>query len=92
MGDPNFVEIPIAKLTSKKYAHDVSKLIENGEKAAVERLNPFYESKDTTQVSVVDKEGNAFSMTHSLGMPSGVITEGLGFMYNGCMGVFDSQL
>ena len=50
VGDPNFVEIPIAKLTSKKYAHDVSKLIENGEKAAVERLNSFYESKDTTQV------------------------------------------
>ena len=41
VGDPNFVEIPLAKLTSKKYAHDVSKLIENGEKAAVERLNPF---------------------------------------------------
>ena len=31
------------------------------------------------------------SMTHSLGMPSGVITEGLGFMYNGCMGVFDPR-
>ena len=31
------------------------------------------------------------SMTHSLGMPSGVITDGLGFMYNGCMGVFDPR-
>jgi gamma-glutamyltranspeptidase len=30
-------------------------------------------------------------MTHSLGMPSGVITEGLGFMYNGCMAVFDPR-
>jgi gamma-glutamyltranspeptidase/glutathione hydrolase len=30
-------------------------------------------------------------MTHSLGMPSGVITEGLGFMYNGCMGAFDPR-
>jgi gamma-glutamyltranspeptidase/glutathione hydrolase len=30
-------------------------------------------------------------MTHSLGMPSGVITDGLGFMYNGCMGVFDPR-
>jgi gamma-glutamyltranspeptidase/glutathione hydrolase len=30
-------------------------------------------------------------MTHSLGMPSGVITSGLGFMYNGCMGVFDPR-
>jgi gamma-glutamyltranspeptidase/glutathione hydrolase len=30
-------------------------------------------------------------MTHSLGVPSGAITEGLGFMYNGCMGVFDPR-
>ena len=30
-------------------------------------------------------------MTHSLGMPSGVITEGLGFMFNGCMAVFDPR-
>ena len=30
-------------------------------------------------------------MTHSLGMPSGIITEGLGFMYNGCMAVFDPR-
>jgi gamma-glutamyltranspeptidase/glutathione hydrolase len=30
-------------------------------------------------------------MTHSLGMPSGVVTPGLGFMYNGCMGVFDPR-
>src|SRR3546814_1316777 len=30
-------------------------------------------------------------MTHSLGMPSGVITDGLGFMYNGCMAAFDPR-
>ena len=30
-------------------------------------------------------------MTHSLGMPAGVITEGLGFLYNGCMSVFDPR-
>jgi len=40
---------------------------------------------------VVDRDGNAASMTHSLGMPSGVITDGLGFMYNGCMAVFDPR-
>ena len=48
-------------------------------------------AKDTTHVSVLDKDGNCFTMTHSLGMPSGVITPGLGFMYNGCMGVFDPR-
>jgi gamma-glutamyltranspeptidase/glutathione hydrolase len=45
----------------------------------------------TTHVSVIDAEGNCVTMTHSLGMPSGVITPGLGFMYNGCMGVFDPR-
>ena len=30
-------------------------------------------------------------MTHTLGQPSGVVTEGLGFMYNGAMGVFDPR-
>ena len=40
---------------------------------------------------MLDKDGNCFTMTHSLGMPSGVITPGLGFMYNGCMGVFDPR-
>jgi gamma-glutamyltranspeptidase/glutathione hydrolase len=49
------------------------------------------EPPDTTHVCVVDAHGNAMSMTHSLGMPSGVVTEGLGFMYNGCMGVFDPR-
>ena len=49
------------------------------------------ESAHTTHLSVIDDDGNAVSMTHSLGMPSGVVTEGLGFMYNGCMGVFDPR-
>jgi gamma-glutamyltranspeptidase/glutathione hydrolase len=42
-------------------------------------------------VAVVDRQGNCVTMTHSLGMPSGVITDGLGFMYNGCMAVFDPR-
>ena len=57
----------------------------------MERLKEAVESKSTTQVCVADEEGNLFTMTHSLGMPSGVITEGLGFMYNGCMAVFDPR-
>ena len=60
-------------------------------KAEVPRFNSGAVSKDTTHISVLDKDGNCFSMTHSLGMPSGVVTPGLGFMYNGCMGVFDPR-
>ena len=32
--------------------------------------------------------GGIASMTHSLGMPSGVVSDGLGFMHDGCMGAF----
>ena len=47
------------------------------------------ESKYTTQICVVDEHGTCVSMTHTLGQPSGVVTNGLGFMYNGAMAVFD---
>ena len=91
IGDPAYFEIPLDLLTSKKYAENLASAIKRGEKATVERIGHQLESKDTTHVSVVDAEGNALAMTHSLGMPSGVITEDLGFMYNGCMGAFDPR-
>ena len=90
VGDPDFVNIPIKRLLSKKHAMQCSKHILSGEKININRIGQF-ESKDTTHVSVVDKHGNCVTMTHSLGMPSGAITDGLGFMYNGCMAVFDPR-
>lgn len=39
----------------------------------------------TTQVTVVDSQGNCVSLTHSLGSSYGVITPGMGFMYNNSM-------
>lgn len=89
VGDPNFVEIPDF-LTAKDYAAGVANRIRSGEQMRVTRLGQP-EPKDTTHVAVVDKDGMCVTMTHSLGMPSGVITDGLGFMYNGCMGVFDPR-
>jgi gamma-glutamyltranspeptidase/glutathione hydrolase len=49
------------------------------------------ESKETTHLCVADDAGNCVSLTHSLGSSSGVVTEGLGFMYNNCMMVFDPR-
>ncbi len=89
VGDPAFVDVPVEKLISKLYASEVAQRIERGERMQVQRFTP--ESKDTTHVVVVDSDGNCVTMTHSLGMPSGAITPGLGFMYNGCMGVFDPR-
>ena len=91
VGDPKFVDVPLERLTSKSYAKTMAGEIMRGVKAEVPRFNSGAVSKDTTHISVLDKDGNCFTMTHSLGMPSGVVTPGLGFMYNGCMGVFDPR-
>jgi len=90
VGDPRFFDVPVGRLTDKDYAAQLAKEIRAGEIAHVERVGSP-ESKNTTHISVIDSSHNAVSMTHSLGMPSGVVTEGLGFMYNGCMGVFDPR-
>lgn len=89
IGDPAFVQIP-EHLKEKPYASGIAGKIRSGERIRVTRFGQP-EPKDTTHVAVVDREGRAVTMTHSLGMPSGVITDGLGFMYNGCMAVFDPR-
>ena len=92
VGDPAFVDVPVEELTSKAYAAAHAEDIRAGRRAHVRRYNPGgAESPDTTHVVVVDASGMAVTMTHSIGMPSGVVTPGLGFMYNGCMGAFDPR-
>jgi gamma-glutamyltranspeptidase/glutathione hydrolase len=92
MGDPAFVDVPMAQLTSKTYARRMAERIRRGEKTHVPRLNAGApESRETTHICVADSNGNAVSLTHSLGSSSGVVTDGLGFMYNNCMMVFDPR-
>jgi gamma-glutamyltranspeptidase / glutathione hydrolase len=89
-GDPQFVDVPVERLTSKAYATEMAARISRGEKTHVPRL-ALREAADTTQVCTLDRDGMAVSLTHTLGTPSGVVTEGLGFMYNGAMGAFDPR-
>ena len=92
VGDPRFVDVPVEELTSKAYAALKAEDIRRGIKAHVPRFNAGgAESRHTTQVCVVDAHGNCVTMTHTLGQPSGVVTDGLGFMYNGAMAVFDPR-
>ncbi len=92
VGDPRFVSVPLAELTSKDYAKSLADRIKRGEKTHVPRLRGGQkESADTTHVVAVDETGACATMTHTLGTPSGVVTEGLGFMYNGAMAVFDPR-
>jgi gamma-glutamyltranspeptidase/glutathione hydrolase len=90
MGDPDFVQVPVGHFQDDAYAADVAERIKKGERFSVTRLNPK-ESLHTTHLSVLDENGMAVSTTHSLGMVSGAITKGLGFLYNGAMGIFDPR-
>jgi gamma-glutamyltranspeptidase/glutathione hydrolase len=91
VGDPEFVAVPLDQILSKAAAAEAASAIKAGERAGVARLRGGFPTKDTTHCSVIDRDGRCVSLTHSLGQPSGVITDGLGFMYNGCMAVFDPR-
>jgi gamma-glutamyltranspeptidase/glutathione hydrolase len=91
VGDPAFVDVPLEALLDKKYAADMATQIKSGQKAELNRLPQFKESTETSHIAVFDEDGNAFSMTHTLGAPSGVIPPDTGFMLNGCMSIFDPR-
>jgi gamma-glutamyltranspeptidase/glutathione hydrolase len=83
MADMAFEEVPLDWMISKERAAHWRQIIDAGQPIQV-AFTPT-EPPDTTQTTVVDAQGNAVSLTHSLGMSSGVITPGMGFMYNNSM-------
>jgi gamma-glutamyltranspeptidase/glutathione hydrolase len=49
------------------------------------------EPRETTTISVVDRAGMVATLTHTLGVPPGVIVPGTGFMLNGAMNWYDPR-
>jgi gamma-glutamyltranspeptidase/glutathione hydrolase len=80
LGDMAFVDAPLDWMISKGRAAEWRDHIAAGRPIVVDYVPP--EPPDTTHVSVVDRRGNCVALTHSLGSGSGVITPGLGFVYN----------
>lgn len=84
LGDPAFVENPIRRLLSKRYAASLRREI--GEQAGpTPRGEPGPPAgSSTTHYSVVDAEGNAVSCTTTLNdsYGSGVTVTGAGFLLN----------
>ena len=89
LGDPEFIgDGPGNLLQSSDRAATLRAAVLSG---VVGRKIPPPEDADTTHLSVVDEEGNVASITHSLGNSSGVVTPGLGFVYNNGMNRYDPR-
>ncbi|SHF92388.1 gamma-glutamyltranspeptidase / glutathione hydrolase [Salegentibacter echinorum] len=97
LGDPNFnPKMPLEKLTSKEYAKKLQEGIQidrasKSDSANFNKAHLRYESPQTTHISVVDKEGNAVSLTYTLERSYGskIVVPGAGFLLNNEMGDFN---
>ncbi len=97
LGDPDFnPSIPVKELISKSYGQKLRSTIDLF-KASISDSSKFssaylpHESPETTHLSVMDKEGNAVSMTFTLEASYGsrMVVEGAGFLLNNEMGDFN---
>lgn len=89
IGDPRILPPPLERLLSDAYADDCAAVIRRGEKVALARAGA--DARHTTTVSCVDRDGMVVTLTHTLGLPSGVIPPGTGFMLNGAMNWYDPR-
>ena len=103
-GDPAFVDVPVAWLTSKDYAGARRREIDlrrTQPAAAGQRPDgtparggvPVSESANTTHLTVMDGDGNVVTMTQTLNTLFGskVTVPGTGMLLNNCMMLFDPR-
>jgi gamma-glutamyltranspeptidase/glutathione hydrolase len=95
LGDPAFVENPVAKLTDKAYAAEIRSKIDKYRAGVSKDLMPkgFGESTETTHYSIVDKDGNAVAVTYTLNgsFGAGVVAPGTGILLNNEMDDFTQK-
>jgi gamma-glutamyltranspeptidase / glutathione hydrolase len=94
LGDPDFYKVPLAQLLSKDYLQKrISDIDVNKASDSKNYLNhnPFIsESEETTHISILDKDGNALSITTTLNGSFGsfVVASKAGFLLNNEMDDF----
>jgi len=96
LGDPDFYDVPVEKITSKNYGKRIFNDIEIGQSKPVGEVKPgMYletESHETTHFSVADADGNIVSSTYTLNSTfgSGVVIGGTGIVMNNEMDDFSA--
>lgn len=93
LGDPDFVAMPLARLTSKDYAAGLRASIRLDKATPSSSLpegTTIHSGTDTTHFSVIDADGNLVAGTMSVNLPmgSGFIPPGTGVILNNEMDDF----
>ena len=104
IGDPAFVEVPVARLTSAAYLGELSSRIDLKKATKSmslmpkELMRPVKDegappNKNTTHISVIDREGNAVALTSTVNYYFGscVVAKGTGILLNNQMDDFTGQ-
>jgi gamma-glutamyltranspeptidase/glutathione hydrolase len=95
MGDADFASVPVAGLTTPRYAAQLRQEILAAEPEAPVRAGDpqVFESGATTHFSVVDADGDAVANTYTLNgwFGCGVTVEGAGFLLNNEMDDFTAK-
>jgi len=100
LGDPDFVQIPVGRLISKEHAKEIRATIDPLKASSSAELGKDIvlhaqsaEPDETTQFSVIDRDGMAVSNTYTLegGYGSRVVVKGAGFILNNEMGDFNKN-
>ena len=96
LADPDFIELPLERLTAKSYAAARAASITDRATPSEEvgpGLEPPQEGNNTTHLSVVDASGNAVAVTTTLNLSFGskVTVAGAGFLLNNEMDDFSAK-
>jgi gamma-glutamyltranspeptidase / glutathione hydrolase len=97
LGDPDFVDVPVAALTSKAYAAHLRSLIDRNRARPAAEIKPgglaTFEGSNTTHFSVVDGAGNAVANTYTINFSygTGLVAEGTGILLNNELDDFSAK-
>ena len=95
IGDPHQQKLPVSTLLSKEWAEQRAKLIDPAHANCDVSAGELLGGKDTTYLSVVDREGNMVSLIQSNydAFGSGIVAAGTGFVLHdrGALFTLDSK-
>ena len=96
LGDVDYIDIPLQKLTSMAYAKSLALGISTRKASRSADIGTIGEQtggNDTTHFSIIDQQGNMVSATLSVNYPfgSGLVAEGTGVLLNDEMDDFSAK-